>query len=116
MSDTEANKTDEVNVDVKDEELEITHSSVDTRQDPDVEKKSGEEAPKKTELTGGLKIFRDALGQFSSNRDEDVTVYHVMERCTKVSCYLGIDEAGRGPVLGTHRIPCREKNYFIYNF
>jgi len=52
----------------------------------------------------GLQVLKEALEQFDKNHDEDVTIYsEIPERCKISLCYAGIDEAGRGPVLGNHK-------------
>ncbi|CAL8089164.1 unnamed protein product [Orchesella dallaii] len=103
---------DETTISVKDEELELdpedsvkkeetgTAADNEVKADP-VKKDTGKvDLAGDDEFTGGLGVFKEALKQFAANPDEDVTVYHLTEKCKKVSCYVGIDEAGRGPVLG----------------
>ncbi|CAG7824841.1 unnamed protein product [Allacma fusca] len=48
-----------------------------------------------------MDIYKEALENFGSSNGNDLTAYSkVSEICKKKACYVGIDEAGRGPVLG----------------
>ncbi|ODN00494.1 39S ribosomal protein L39, mitochondrial, partial [Orchesella cincta] len=97
----------ETTISVKDEELDL-----DPPEDSIIKKETKVETSKGSgeidltgnddvdDLTCGVGVYKDALKKFAANPDDDVTVYHVTEKCKKVSCYVGIDEAGRGPVLG----------------
>lgn len=49
----------------------------------------------------GLDVLRETLATFGENRDQDLTIWsEVPDNCKHRVCYVGIDEAGRGPVLG----------------
>jgi len=48
-----------------------------------------------------MEIFESALKEFTANNSEDLTVFSpIPDKCKVGFCYVGIDEAGRGPVLG----------------
>lgn len=116
--DTKSEKTDSVTVveNVKSEELDLDESVKEVKETDEIEEKTEVKTEtvvikeEETDLTstdsdklsGGVKVFREALNTFASNPDEDVTVFHVMDKCKTVTCYVGIDEAGRGPVLGRY--------------
>jgi ribonuclease H2 subunit A len=48
-----------------------------------------------------MDVYKEALENFGANNGNDLTAFsNVPEICKKKVCYVGIDEAGRGPVLG----------------
>jgi len=48
-----------------------------------------------------MELYKEALKEFRLNNSEDLTIYSTIpDKCKVQACYVGIDEAGRGPVLG----------------
>jgi hypothetical protein len=72
----------------------------DTEEVVDITQEEEEKKEKKKAVVR-LEALQKTLEIYSKNRGEDLTVYSDVPHLCKTSvCYVGIDEAGRGPVLG----------------